>query len=197
VEILRRVKLKGCAGGKTALYGLIRTLRPKTIRPIVRFEGLAGEFSQHDFGQVDVTFLDGAEKRVHFFASRLKYSRRVDVTNVPDECAETLDVYRSGRVDCRRGRLSLPTAPMPRICSSMSSTIAIGRSAPCSSRRTRRSQGSDPMALAASLRIAAPGAVRHPALSGKQRILAQMAHAGSSGNKGHEKIRTADLATVV
>jgi hypothetical protein len=72
VEILRRSKLNGYARGKTALSALISTRRPKTIRPLVRFEGLAGEFSQHDFRQVDVTFLDGAEKRVHFFASRLK-----------------------------------------------------------------------------------------------------------------------------
>ena len=90
VEILRRAKLTGYAGGKTALYELIRNLRPKTVRPLVRFEGLAGEFSQHDFGHVDVRFLNGTEQRVHFFASRLKYSRWVEVTMVPDERAETL-----------------------------------------------------------------------------------------------------------
>jgi len=90
VEILRRVKLKGYTGGKTALYTLISALRPKSVRPLVRFEGLPGEFSQHDFGHVDVAFLDGTEKRVHFFASRLKYSRWVEVAIVPDERAETL-----------------------------------------------------------------------------------------------------------
>jgi transposase len=90
VEILRRAKLNGYAGGKTALYDLISALRPTTVRPLVRFEGLPGEFSQHDFGQVDVRFLDGTRNRVHFFASRLKYSRWVEVTIVPDECAETL-----------------------------------------------------------------------------------------------------------
>jgi len=90
VEILRRAKLKGYDGGKTALYELISVLRPKTRRPLVRFEGLAGEFSQHDFGHVDVRFLAGTEKRVHFFASRLKYSRWVEVTIVPDERTETL-----------------------------------------------------------------------------------------------------------
>lgn len=90
VEILRRAKLKGYAGGKTALYELIAAVRPKTVRPLVRFEGLPGEFSQHDFGQVDVRFLDGTRKRVHFFASRLKYSRWAQVTIVRDECAETL-----------------------------------------------------------------------------------------------------------
>jgi transposase len=90
VEILRRAKLKGYAGGKTALYELIRGLRPKTVRPLVRFEGLPAEFTQHDFGQVEVRFLNGARQVVHFFASRLKYSRWAEVTLVPDERAETL-----------------------------------------------------------------------------------------------------------
>ena len=39
------------------------------MRPIVRFEGLAGEFSQHDFGQVVVTYVDGWRERLHFFAA--------------------------------------------------------------------------------------------------------------------------------
>lgn len=90
VEILRRAKLAGYTGRKTALYDLVSALRPTAVRPLVRFEGLPGEFSQHDFGQVEVRFLDGTRKRVHFFASRLKYSRWVEVTIVPDECAETL-----------------------------------------------------------------------------------------------------------
>jgi transposase len=90
VEVLRRIKLRGYEGGKTALYELIHELRPKTSRPLVRFEGLAGEFTQHDFGHVDVRFLNDTEKRVHFFASRLKYSRWVEVTVVPDERTETL-----------------------------------------------------------------------------------------------------------
>src|SRR6266581_3669863 len=63
VEILRRAKLKGYAGGKTALYELIRGLRPKTVRPLVRFEGLPAEFTQHDFGHVDVRFLDATKKQ--------------------------------------------------------------------------------------------------------------------------------------
>ena len=90
VEIFRRTKLAGYPGGKSALYDLIQAIRPKTPRPLVRFEGLPGEFSQHDFGQVDVGFLDGTKKRIHFFASRLKYSRWAEVTIVPDEQTETL-----------------------------------------------------------------------------------------------------------
>jgi hypothetical protein len=39
---------------------------------------------------VDVRFIDGRAKRIHFFASRLKYSRRVEVSLVPNEHVETL-----------------------------------------------------------------------------------------------------------
>jgi transposase len=90
LELVRRARVQGYAGGKSALYALIAAVRPEPPRPMVRFEGLPGEFSQHDFGQVDVRFLDGTKTRVHFFASRLKYSRWVEVTIVPDERVESL-----------------------------------------------------------------------------------------------------------
>jgi transposase len=90
LEILRRARLDGYAGGKSAFYELIHSIRPEPVRLVTRFEGLPGEFSQHDFGEVDVRFLDGSKKRVHFFASRLKYSRWAEVTLVPDEQVETL-----------------------------------------------------------------------------------------------------------
>jgi len=90
LEILRRVREAGYQGGKTALYDLVASLRSKPARPLVRFEGLAGEFSQHDFGEVDVQFLNGTRQRIHFFASRLKYSRWVRVSLVQDEKVETL-----------------------------------------------------------------------------------------------------------
>jgi transposase len=90
VELLRRARLKGYAGGKSALYELIHAIRPKHIRLITRFEGLPGEFTQHDFGEVDVRFLDGTTKRVHFFGSRLKYSRLIEVSLVPNQQVETL-----------------------------------------------------------------------------------------------------------
>lgn len=90
VEILRRARLAGYDGGKTALYDLIASLRPRDVKVEMRFEGLPGEFSQHDFGQIEIRFLDGSTKRVHFFASRLKWSRWIEVTVVPDETAETL-----------------------------------------------------------------------------------------------------------
>jgi transposase len=89
-EILRRVRAVGYRGGKTALYGLVASLRPKLVKPLVRFEGLPGEFSQHDFGQYAVEFVDGSARRVHFFASRLKYSRSIRVSLVQDEAVESL-----------------------------------------------------------------------------------------------------------
>src|ERR1700691_2647936 len=89
-ELLRRATEAGYAGRKSAFYGLVAAVRPPRATPVVRFEGLPGEFSQHDFGHVDVTFVDGRRKRIHFFASRLKYSRFVAVTIVQDERVETI-----------------------------------------------------------------------------------------------------------
>jgi len=90
VELLHRAKLAGYDGAKTALYELVRSVRVIVPRPVVRFEGLPGEFTQHDFGEVRVRFLNGTEQRIHFFASRLKYSRWIEVTIVPNQQVETL-----------------------------------------------------------------------------------------------------------
>jgi transposase len=90
LEILRRARLDGYSGGKSALYELIHSVRPKRVRLMTRFEGLPGEFSQHDFGEVDVRFMDGTRKRIHFFATRMKYSRWTQVSIVPNEQVETL-----------------------------------------------------------------------------------------------------------
>jgi transposase len=90
VELLHRARLAGYTGGKSALYVLAQSLRARTVTPLVRFEGLPAEFSQHDFGEVIVRYQDGTETKVHFFASRLKYSRWIEVTLVPDERVETL-----------------------------------------------------------------------------------------------------------
>jgi len=89
-ELLRRATDAGYTGHKTAFYALVAGVRPPRAAPVVRFEGLPGEFSQHDFGHVDVRFVDGRKKRIHFFASRLKYSRFVAVTIVDDERTETI-----------------------------------------------------------------------------------------------------------
>ncbi len=60
LEILRRVREAGYQGGKTALYALVASLRPKSAKPLVRFEGLPGEFSQHDFGEIVPYHMIGA-----------------------------------------------------------------------------------------------------------------------------------------
>lgn len=90
-EVLARLRQQGYKGGKTAVYELVKQLRPaKAVVPIVRFEGLPGEFSQHDFGQRRVQYADGRIEVVKFFASRLKYSRYVDVQVVANEQQETV-----------------------------------------------------------------------------------------------------------
>ncbi len=91
VEVLHRLRCTGYDGGKSAVYDLVRRLRPRRASPpMVRFEGLAGEFSQHDFGSVTVRYTDGSKETLHFFVSRLKYSRWSDVRLVPDEKVEAL-----------------------------------------------------------------------------------------------------------
>jgi transposase len=90
VELLHRARQAGYTGGKSAIYALAQTLRIRVVTPLVRFEGLPGEFSQHDFGEVRVRYQDGTEEVVHFVASRLKYSRWAEVTLVADEQVEAL-----------------------------------------------------------------------------------------------------------
>lgn len=90
VEILHRLKTKGYEGGKTAVYEIVKALRPSRDQFLIRFEGLPGEFTQHDFGEVWVTFGDGSRRKIKFFASRLKYSRWVEVTLVENERVESL-----------------------------------------------------------------------------------------------------------
>ena len=40
LEILRRVREAGYQGGKTALYALVASVRPKETKPLIRFDGL-------------------------------------------------------------------------------------------------------------------------------------------------------------
>lgn len=89
-ELLRRAKEKGYDGGKSAFYALVRAARPPKSSLVTRFEGLPGEFSQHDFGEVWVTYTDGTRERLQFFASRLKFSRLCRVSLVEDQTAESL-----------------------------------------------------------------------------------------------------------
>jgi hypothetical protein len=90
-ELLRRAQRdKDYAGKKSAFYVIVAALRPKIAPPVVVFDGVPGEFSQQDFGEVDVRYADGCVERIHFFASRLKYSRFAQVSIVDNERVETL-----------------------------------------------------------------------------------------------------------
>lgn len=90
VELLHRARQAGYDGGKSTFYDLVACVRPRHVPFEMRFEGLPGEFTQHDFGEVDVCFTDGSRRRIHFFASRLKFSRWTEVSIVPNQKAETL-----------------------------------------------------------------------------------------------------------
>jgi len=91
VTLLMRAHEEGYTGGKSAFYTALRALRPpKTNDVVARFEGIAGEFSQHDFGQVWVRYQDGSREHLHFFVSCLKFSRKRRMLIVPDETTETV-----------------------------------------------------------------------------------------------------------
>lgn len=97
-EVLRRSRAWGYRGSRSAMSALVKRLRPKPIvEPVVRFEGLPGEYAQFDFGEVRVTYEGGASDKLVFFAGRLKYSRFMHVLLTDDQRAET--VVR-GVVDC-------------------------------------------------------------------------------------------------
>ncbi|HEY8468998.1 MAG TPA: IS21 family transposase, partial [Longimicrobiales bacterium] len=91
LEILRQLREEGVRLGESTFYRLWRSAvsaLPASL--MVRFEGVAGEVAQFDFGEVDVRLLDGSKRRVHFAAYRLKYSRWIQVVIVPDERIESL-----------------------------------------------------------------------------------------------------------
>jgi len=90
VEIIHQMKTDGYEGKPSAAFAFIAKLRKASRDFVMRFEGLPGEFTQHDFGEVIVQFTDGRRKKIHFFATRLKYSRWVEVNIVPNQNAETL-----------------------------------------------------------------------------------------------------------
>jgi len=90
-EVCRRLREAGTPLGLSTTYRLVarvRTTIPTEL--LVRFEGVAGEFAQFDFGEVGVRLTDGGRRVVHFAAYRLKYSRWVHVVLVPNERVEAL-----------------------------------------------------------------------------------------------------------
>ena len=90
-EVDRRAVGWGYAGKRSAMSELVRRLRPApTPDLVVRFEGLPGEYGPFDFGEVVVMFADGRREKLHFFASRLKFSRLLHVELTHDQKAETV-----------------------------------------------------------------------------------------------------------
>jgi transposase len=90
-EICRLLKAEGTPLGLSTVYRMLTAVRvsiPAALQ--VRFEGVAGEFGQFDFGQVSVRLADGTQRTVHFAAYRLKYSRWIHVVVVPNERVEAL-----------------------------------------------------------------------------------------------------------
>lgn len=90
-EVWRRLREAGTPVGLSTTYRVIAEARQQIPSELmVRFEGVAGEFAQFDFGHVEVRLTDGARRRVHFAAYRLKWSRWMHVVLVPNERVEAL-----------------------------------------------------------------------------------------------------------
>lgn len=107
-ELLRRLRSEhGYPGGKNPVYAYVAQARPRPAvpLPVVRFEGVAGEFAQFDFGTLPVTYADGSTEKLTFFAGRLKYSRALHVVLVAGESTEA---FLRGLEACARAWGGLP-----------------------------------------------------------------------------------------
>lgn len=90
-EVWRRLREEGTPLGLSTVYRVLRGVRATIpAEVLVRFEGVAGEFAQFDFGEVSVLLTEGTRHVVHFAAYRLKYSRWIHVVLVPNERVEAL-----------------------------------------------------------------------------------------------------------
>ena len=90
LDVVKRARLAGYEGGKSALYAVIATVRPRKSRPLGHQEKIPGEVIRHGIGQADVRFQDGTIRTVNFLVSRLEYSRWTGVSLIPDQGIETL-----------------------------------------------------------------------------------------------------------
>lgn len=108
LEVLRQLREEGVQMGESTFYRIYSEVRGTIPQELmVHFEGVAGEFAQFDFGEVDVRLPEGRTKRIHFAAYRLKYSRWTEVVVVPNQRVEALvralllSFERSGGVPLR------------------------------------------------------------------------------------------------
>jgi transposase len=81
LELAREDPVAPYAGGASTFYRFVARLRAEReagAAPVIRFEGLPGEYVQWDWGEARVRLGGALLKRV-FLAGRLKYSRLVGV----------------------------------------------------------------------------------------------------------------------
>src|SRR4030095_6340519 len=91
-ELVRGDVERPFTGSAATWYRWVKSVgaaRAATAAPVIRFEGLPGEFLQVDSGDVRLRIAGGLERRV-FLAARLKYSRTVAVRWRCDMTLETL-----------------------------------------------------------------------------------------------------------
>ena len=107
LEHLRVLRSEGVKLGDSTFYrvhALEKEILPAQLT--VRFEGVAGEFAQFDFGEVDVRLDEGRKRRIHFAAYRLKYSRWVWVVPVQHQLVEWSGASARDQAGRRRWRTS-------------------------------------------------------------------------------------------
>ena len=81
LELARQDPAAPYTGGASTFYRFVARLRADraaNAAPVIRFEGLPGEYVQWDWGEARVRFGGEPVKRV-FLAGRLKYSRLVGI----------------------------------------------------------------------------------------------------------------------
>src|SRR5206468_1536737 len=88
LEIVSRARAAGYDGGKSALYSLIASVRPRRTRSLSDHDRVPGEIARHGFGQIDVRYRDGGERMLTFFVSWLEYLCYIVVLVVPDQSVE-------------------------------------------------------------------------------------------------------------
>jgi hypothetical protein len=89
LEVVARAREVGYTGGKSALYQVIASIRPKRGRPLGTSDRIPGEIVRHGFGQIDVRVGDRT-RPVGFVLSRLEYSQWATVSVVADLGMETV-----------------------------------------------------------------------------------------------------------
>jgi hypothetical protein len=88
--LLLEAKKRGYTGGKSAMYGLIAQLREEIAVPNLESDSFPGALSEHELASAHAHFVGGGRTRVCFLASRLSYSRWLEVTIVPGWGVEPL-----------------------------------------------------------------------------------------------------------